>query len=229
MVELVLLPLIILFLLLLDSLAIIIHVELHLLVELFVVHVAVAALLHAHEGLRLVSLGTGGGAALGTDTDVLCDEVLRGEVLHFISLEIVDILLWYRCLSLFDDFLELVANDIRDLLESLRHAHLTTILSTFVYVDVSMRQLRIQLARYLGCPISDLIANQMNILLPIIDDVIVLLELVDLFVEGHDFLPFFRHAKAFVGVSVGLLLAVVVHLEDVEHLLFLIILLPELV
>lgn len=91
-----------------------------------------------------------------------------------------------------------------------------------------MRQLRYQLARYLGCPVCDLVADEVNILLTIINNLVVLLVLRDLLMQLIDLLRLLGHAQAFAGVRV-LLVAVIVNLKNMKFLLFLIILRPQLI
>lgn len=116
------LSLLILLPLLLDVLALLLHLVDHVPVELLLVVEAVAALLHADEGLRLFALHAGGGAALGSHADVFRDEVLGSKVLHIVSLEIVgfDVLLLIDGrLPLLDDLFELIADQVCDVLEGL--------------------------------------------------------------------------------------------------------------
>ena len=153
-----------------------------------------------------------------TDTDVLRDEVFRRKILHIIGSVIVALLLLNNVLFLLDDLLELVANQIRDVLESLRHAHLVFLGSTDP-VEVG-----IELAGDLGGPIRNLVANQMDVLLPVVDNLIILLILRDLVQQLNDLLALLRHAEALAAVRI-LLLAVVVNLQNMQNFLFLIVLL----
>ena len=72
-------------------------------------------------------MSASGGTALRTYTDVLGDEVLCGEVLHVIGCEFVALLLLNHILLLLNYLLELVADEVRNVLERLRHARLVLV------------------------------------------------------------------------------------------------------
>ena len=168
-------------------------------------------------------MSAGSGTALRTDADVLGDEVLCGEVLHVIGCEFVALLLLTHILLLLNYLFKLVADKIRNVLESLRHARLVLIGHAH-----ARAKLRVKLAGDLGRPVRNLIANKVNVLLTIIDDLVIFLVLCNFIEQLNNLLAVLGHGEALAGIGV-LLLAVIVNLQNMKNLLLLVILLPQII
>lgn len=168
-------------------------------------------------------MSASGGTALRTDTDVLGDEVLCGEVLHVIGCKFVALLLLNHILLLLNYLFKLVADEVRNVLERLRHARLVLVGHAH-----ARAKLRVKLAGDLGRPVRDLVAYKVDVLLTIIDDLVIFLVLGDFIEELNDLLAVLGHGEALAGIGV-LLLAVIVNLQNMKNLLLLVILLSQLV
>ena len=152
LVKLVLLSLLILLALELNMLSLLVHFVDHVPIELLLIVEPVSTLFHANQALRLFTLCTRCCTALWPHTNVFGYEVLCSEILHVICLEIVgiDVIFWRNSLSLFNDLFKLITNEISDVLESFRHAHL--ILGRLFQ---SLRKLFIEFAGNFRGPVCD--------------------------------------------------------------------------
>jgi hypothetical protein len=109
LIRFVLLSLLVCLLLGLDVFSLLLHFINHITVELLFIIKTVSALLYANQTLRLVA-SSSSCTTLRSYTNVLGNEVLRGEVLHLITLEVIDVLFRLRLLPLFNNLLQLIAD-----------------------------------------------------------------------------------------------------------------------
>lgn len=158
LVDFVLLSLFMSLTLLLNILSLLLHLINHIPIKLLFVIKSITTLLNSYQALRLLTLSPSSHTTLRADTDVLSDEVLRGKILHIVGCEFIALLLWNTALFLLDNFVELVADEVGDVLECLRHTHLLLLLIP-LHIYLPMLQVRIKLARNLSRPIRNLITD----------------------------------------------------------------------
>ena len=152
-------------------------------------------------------------ATLGPDSDDLCYELVRGEVHEVMILEVSDHssfalvildnsggeVMFAAVLILLDDLFQLAGDHAGNIGEYFTEAHTALAVWAFSDVDVLadiVQDLLVQLVYDLGRPPSDLVADQVDILLPIVEHHKVLLELRDVLVELEYLLAFFRGLAA---------------------------------